>query len=243
MKRVYLILTLFMTSFFLLSSNVSADVIDIEISESNYNKINDIFFTLREKSIEYANLNNKHYIIIYSNSQYYSYMFDKESFESLNPSFLYTSNMVKFNINISFETCYYNTSSDSIFCNGSGTAYKDILINSSYNINYLTFLDSSYNNFIYSGSATKAYPDFILKYDSISYEIKKNIKIPTLYEIYQDYQLSQVDPKAEIVTNFYVLIIDKIKLLTNYIATDYIILSALVIFIFVAVIGLVRRLK
>ena len=81
MKKVYLILTLFMTSLFFFSINkVSADTV-YEVQASNLDYINEDFNSLRDKTIEYCNENNMFYIMTYESGYYLSYIFAEESLE------------------------------------------------------------------------------------------------------------------------------------------------------------------
>lgn len=237
MKKLNIIFALIISSFFLLSSNVKADVINFNISSSDitaFGKLNDTFFKAREAAINLANTKNKEYYIFYSRpggtGTYQICLVD-----SKNVKLGFESSGITLRIN-QCELYYFRN--DTTQSNGTQTIIGNLQNGSSFNYSY--YLDSSYKELAYSATDN----DFTITYNDTTYLITENSYLPSLYELYMGYEPpEQEDSKSEIVTNFYVLIIDKIKLLTNYIATDYIILSALVIFIFVAVIGLVRRLK
>lgn len=229
MKKLNIIFALIISSFFLLSSNVSADVVTYEINDSDFDYFTDEFYELRELAIEYCNENDMYYLIYSDNGSLFARIFDKTySFK------IYDNSGVR--VYIKGQHTKYKVQNNTLVGSGSSSLLNLYFINND-SLQYFNFLDTNVDVIFTSGTP------FIIKFNDLSYDISISSKVPTLYEVYQEYQSSQVDPKAEIVTNFYVLIIDKIKLLTNYIASDYIILSALVIFIFVAVIGLVRRLE
>lgn len=236
MKRVYLILTLFMASFFLLSSNVSAATM-YTVSESDVEYIlSEDFIKLRKAAIKYCDENNLNYIItnnysvkIFDNSLYNIYLEWDNGYYLLKPS-------------ISYKTFQLL---DGVFTetgNGNGTT----TIVSYYGFSYSRFYDTNIENVIFTSHSSSA---FGIKYNDKELVISTNDKFPSLYEF--------IAPESEVpepevpeipeevknkISNFYILIIDKIKVLTDYIATDFTMLFALVIFILVAVIGLVRRL-
>ena len=108
MKRVYLILTLFMASFFFISLNkVMADTVDLIIPEEEIAIIeSDFFETIRQLAIEESNSRKQPYVIISNSSTI--------SIDNLRVLFLTGSN---FDI-------YYNGNYRSLRNANNGNAYK-----------------------------------------------------------------------------------------------------------------------
>lgn len=233
MRKLYIVLTLLMSSFFFLSSDVSASEITINVleEEMDYLKTEE-FLLLREKTIEHCNENNKSYIIYkYDSQTLVSGVFDTTNLQlKSNSSLIFLSPKVS-------GTLYYINKDGNFVAYGGG--YIQPTFNNSNSFPYHVFLDTNVENINSSVSS-----NLIITYKDFSHTVSNGDHFPTLYELSLIFNPpEEKNPKLELISNFYILSIDKIKLLTDYIATDYIILSALVIFIFVAVIGLVRRLE
>ena len=245
MKKLNIVFTLIISSFFLFSGNVKANTYDLTIDDTELAYIENYNFTqIREEAIRYAEENNLYYFIMNSGG-HKAYFFD--SADDITNLYYYSGTTLYYLFKVNYvSSVEYISSSRTFSYNTTSNTYENYTFHKNSIFSLKTFVDTNYPDFIFIGAET-----FNLTSGSCTYSFTNGDKFRTLYDYYLANQngcaflgeTEEVDPKTEIVTNFYILVIDKIKLLTNYIATDYIILSALVIFIFVAVIGLVRRLK
>ena len=241
MKRVYLILTLFIASFFFVSLNkVSAATYTYEISESNFDYINDEFFKLREKTIEYCEANNLSYIIGYNISygKLLSHVFNFTTYNFLNQ---YDMPRIEFGISANM----YYIDNDTLKSYGTLGSYYTSFYNKKdvSTFSYLSFLDTN----IESINNTSPYFTWDFKYQDLTYTLNSGTKIPTLYEIYLDVKGDEpvVSDKfieeKELMNNFYSTIFTKISDLATSLANNYTFLTIFGIFILIFVLELIRR--
>lgn len=239
MKKFYTLFILVLASFFLSYSEVKADAFSINIDSSEFDLLNDEFYQLREISIEYANQNNKFYVIAYDYSNNLkSYIFDKTIVMNVFIRDFITKD-VKLNFNGEYDTYQIK---DGLFKNvSSGTNFGYDLYTSSGYQGYKFFMDTNYNvATTYNGDNNSplsiVYGDYVYNYEIYS-------PFPSLYEIYVKSGAGGPDHSEEenILLNFYNLVIDRLSYLSTTFASNYIYLSVFVIFILVFVFELIIR--
>ena len=231
MKKLNIILTLLVSSFFLFSTNVKADTTIQIIEEEMSYMTNEDFLLLREKTIEYCEENDMYYYIYFKDSIFYSHIFDKTRLSSYD--FSTTGTQIAIPNLISGHVSYINNG----VLNVPVTYTKQRPeLHATYNYSYALYLDSNIENALYTRTDV-----LTINYNEFSYSISNGMEMPTLYDIYLNSQVNE-DPKAEIISNFYTVVIQKIGLFADLVTNDYIVFSSAVIFIFVALLGLVRRL-
>lgn len=238
MRKIFIILTLIVSSFFVFKPNVKADTVSYNVNSSHLNYINDDFYLIREKAIEYCNENNKHYVIIYE-SEFIAYVFDTDyAFVGYNNPIIY------FKVDYTAEK--YKIRSGVFTLSGSATSITSSLVptSSSTSINLNYYIDTNLENVLYTGSK-----EFNIVYNDLIYPIKKDTVVPTLYQIYLDENYVEPEPEPEdphleekeILSNFYTTVITKIGELANNVFNNYILLFSIGIFIFVFVFEIIFR--
>ena len=265
MKRVYLILTLFITSFFFVSLNkVSAATYEYEVFEADFEYFDDDFFILRKLVINHSNLFDKNYIITVSfdsstTATLSAYVFDNTIICNLSGSNFFDNKNV--NNRIPFITCNSNSENIDLFSLSSDktslsklkslnsvffpfrSMYSSSISNQHFSMHF--FLDSNFQNFTPNTLNTT-----IIKYNDLTYQIPNNEEqVPTLYQIYYDAGLAPEEPKEpdkfesekELMNNFYSTIFVKISNLATDLTDNYIFLLIFTIFIFIFAIELIRR--
>lgn len=234
MKRVYLILTLFMTSFFLFSiKEVKADTYTYDINPTFMDYINEEFLKLREETIKYCTENNINYIISYKDNKLTSYIssFNTTSFSDFKykPRLLMYNNYKKFAL-----------SSGAFIEIGNGSNLDLIFHDTNLDVNYLLYLDTNLELLNNSGI------DYIFKFNDLDYVVNQGDKLPTLYDMYLDSKPDEpivsdkFTEEQEIINNFYSTTFTKIGDLATTVANNYIFLIIFGIFILIFVFELIR---
>lgn len=236
MRKIFIILTLIVSSFFVFNTNVKAATVEYTIKDTQYQFINDDFFKLRELVINYVNENNKYYVIY---NDYYGSSLQVSIFDC---SYLKMSNYNLFN---SCGHTKYKLSNDklSLVQSGSGTSFSSQYTNLSAYFSY-AFMDTNVEDI--SSEDTNTY---IIKYNDLTYTIEPGDILPTLYQIYLDENYVEPEPEPEdphleekeILSNFYTTVITKIGELANNVFNNYILLFSIGIFIFIFVFEIIFR--
>lgn len=105
----------------------------------------------------------------------------------------------------------------------------------SYELSRFYVIDSSFDIFPTA--------EFNIIYNDLTFNVGPNNKYYTLYDIY-NLGINPPDPhesEKQIIANFYMISINKISLLTERIASNYLYLSMIVVLILVFIIELIRR--
>lgn len=220
MKKLLIIMTLFMSSFFLFSlEDVKADVtFTVDVKSC----INDDFFVIRDNIINtYGSTYD--YIFVYekTNNRYSLYLFDSSDTVYLQGNSLqirgadfYTSPLTnvnwRFNLTISSTSFYVDD--------------KKII------------LDSSMDIFTNGGS-------FNIYYNDFSYVASKTESFPTYYKIYLDILEIEAphNQQLSMLQSFYNIVIEKLGYLGEILVNNYIYLSIIVIFMLIFVFKLIFR--
>lgn len=243
MRKLYITLALIISSFFLFSSNTYADALEIPIGESNFDYINDEFIKVRNYAIDYAATNNCYYIIYYYESTYR--ILFQSRIVSINNTRL-DSAMINFSFPFSSGSIVptiinYLDGEFVLHSNPSvgSLKYLTFYISSTTGIDYTSLLDTNFSEF-YTKST------LVLTYNDYSYTFDSNNGLFGLYDIYVDIfgEFEKPDIHLEektILSNFYILIVDKINILSTAILSNYIYLSVIGIFIFIFLIELIFR--
>lgn len=237
MKKVYTTIFLFVSLFFFYSSGVKADTYNFTIDSTNVDIINDTF--LQAKEAADIVVSSGKYMIFYKNSKYYRYSLTSEEI-------IVTFSTDNFSFSISDFNEYYYDGTQWVW-NGYIPGTKTItLINNSSVLDYSLFVYTPMN-FIYSGDST-----INITYKNYTETIDNGDTFPSLYNYYLNNSLvvpeepeepeedTHVEEK-QLLSNFYTLIIEKIVLLANSIAENYILLTVIGIFILIFLIYLIRR--
>lgn len=259
MKKVYLLLSLFIIPVFFFSiGEVRADMKYNEIPETDFDYLTEDFYKFRDLVIKYSEENSKKYIIFRQSSTYplAVYFFDEDdsgsnyylntinyggfyapiikisSVQFFRPSDDFSSlNQLS---NLTSETSlYYST--NTIYCNSYGCTFS-----------IRTFLDTNLDYIYYKAINY----DVTIIYNDLSYEISNNTRgvfPPTVYRVYtdiygdEDSSDSKFTDEKEIMNNFYSTIFTKIGDLAISFANNYIFLLIFGIMILIFVIELIRR--
>lgn len=249
MRKIYIIFTLFI-SLFLFSSNVKADKKNIifNFEEFDFSYINDEFFKLREKTLEFINNNDSYnyYVIFYddSSSLLFSYVFIEEITDKYLRFMPYSSGDTAM-IYIPTRYTKYYLNNDELISSGNTSSFFERLGDINGSNYYYRFIDTNIDDIFFESGKDSSYNveihcrDFNLIFDS-------NTDLPTLYEIYSLSGIGEPidihEEEKNILLNFYTIIIEKINLLCDVFVSNYIYLSIFVIFILIFVIELLRRL-
>lgn len=242
MKKLFTIITLLMSSFFLFSINeVRADSYTYELTEEHFSKLNDEFYNFREKVIKYVQDNNLHgYIIGYdSTNNYYEAFIAYDNY-----SLRVVTGSPTYNLRFSykyFERLYLDSSGDFVIKSTAQDRWSSISILSDVSddtlINYLdTDMPLTYTD----------EHEYTINFNDKTYLINNGATMPTLYQIYLD-NFAPVEPEdpykeeKEIMNNFYSTIITKIGDLATSFASNYVFILILGIFILIFVFELIRR--
>ena len=232
MNKLLVLISLFLSSFFLFSFSVSAATANIDISEDTYNLINDTFFTVKEEVEEYAKNNNFNtYFITYSSNSYNVLFYNNTNNSNFICSLSSDLSCVFYK---AFTTGSYRENSGLVV----GGTTSSLIINS-----------SSYKNYLYSNIGLKIIDSSTsllnLNYNGRTYEFVGGDTIYSIYDIYIDINNSSVDElhkeELNILSNFYNTVIDKLDYISEVFASNYIYLSILVIFLLIFVFELIFR--
>lgn len=225
-KSLVITLFLVLSSFFFISKEVKADdPFIVDLSSDVLNSIDSEFFTVRDSVIEYANSNSLNYLLFRINDKYLIYFSKKDSFTSTGRSWLE---------NKSEGFSYASCSSENLELQfGTRDNY-----NITYSTNHLEYLLDSTISVYYSPYEVQ------INYNGNSYLVNSTTKFKTIYDLYLESGGEVPDPhksEKQLLTNFYIICINKISLLTERIASNYIYLSMIVVLILVFIIELIRR--
>lgn len=248
MKKLLIIITLFVSSFFFISiEDVKAYEHEFEI---NFSYLNEDFYTIKNLSEEFIKQDNTYsdnFFIYLHGSSLKLYTIFMPLDYTYEPSITIYKAYVYLNLNFSETAQRYILSSDKLSLSTSGTA--------SSSFSYLYRTDKSTSNFIplYANFDISMPLDtgslITYKYDTFT---TTNLadgmdKFKTLYMLNEEYS-SFINNDSFIhqeeidkVTNFYTMVIEKIEYLAEQIASNYILLSIIGIFIITFVFLLIFR--
>ena len=243
MRKIFIILTLIVSSFFIFNNDVKADTIDLTISGTSNSYLNSTYFQdFRNHVLDNLETDNMYYVIVYNstNDTYYSY-----HFESYDGNFIMDNNTLKLSPYLKRKLMRHANIGRYYESYGSGSHSLSATIDDSNVINYV-LLDTNYPDFKYLGTN-----EYNIIYDECTYILKNGSKVRTLYEysianqnscILEDEVEEDVHAeKKEILSNFYNMVITKIGELANIVFNDYILLFVIGIFIFIFVFEIIFR--
>lgn len=242
MKRLFTIITLLVSSFFLFTTNeVKAETYEYLVNESDFDLINDDFYAVRDYALNYVEENNGYYLIYYSKSysQYRVVLSPKLSSTTLS----YKSSLISltFNANPSDNRTgtIYKYENNEFVNNGS---FGSISLELWFNENVIpmnSYLDSNLD-FFYTDTSN----EIKINYNDFSYVVNSTNSLPSLYQIYLDTQSTPVDKYEEdkiVITSFYTMVSEKFTLLTNLFMQDYVFVLILTIIILIFLLELIFR--
>lgn len=243
MRKIFIILTLMVSSFFIFNTSVKADTMSYIIDEKDFNYLTDDFYKARELAIEHATANDLYYMIGHkatTDPEILVYFFSKGTYQyELN-----SSNYIRLFMSATFDTYKYNNGALTYYAQY-GSIYKE-LINSDYTnlFSYFMYLDT--NMELHTCEETGH--TFTLTYNDFTHTFTSEEHFPSLYEFKTLMENSSVEDEEsdEVVGNdsldsFYSLVIEKIKLFANSFITNDMLLFVIGIFILIFVIELIRR--
>lgn len=218
MKKLYMIITLFVSSFFFASYEVKAsykEITDLDISTY----ITDDFLLSHEEAIA----RGWKYIVVYDSGTYKYFVLQNNSGNTVH----YT--LDSSNLKLSGVTWY----------RWSNNKFSSVISN--YNV---TFSSSSIS-IIDSSSDIFPTSSFDIVYNNIFYPATIDKKIITVYDVYNDLingpSGNPHQEEIEKVDSFYTLCIEKLGYLGEKIVSNYIYLSIFGIFILIIIFELIRR--
>ena len=241
MRKIFIILTLIVSSFFIFNNDVKADTTTYNVNLTHFDYLNDEFYLLREKVIEYSNENNMYYLIVYKSGEFNAYVFEKKEYTI---DFNDFNGSVYININSSSKIC--EIYDETLNCSGNSTSITFSLVAkySSTSISYLNYLDSNIESLKYTGSV-----DFNISYNDLLYSVTLNGTVPSLYQIYLDDTYVEPEPEPEDphleekekLSNFYTTVITKIGELATNVFNNFILLFVIGIFVFIFIFEIIFR--
>ena len=236
MKRLYIVLTVFLSSFlFLFTKEVKAADYTQEI---DFSLINNDFISLKNQVEDFINedtsYSDYYYIFYDSDSSYKAYVFSQYKWNFK----LFTINSSGFRIDgVSYMNCIVLTLDSS-------PSVESIVFNNFYFNSTKVLLYTNFENIeFYSGEAL-----FTLGDQSFVFNSQSEDRFFPLYNMYMnlygEYSPSDnpvpVD-NTPILTNFYTTVIEKINYLCGVIVGNYVYMSIFVIFILIILIELIFR--
>lgn len=237
MKKVYLILTLFVASLFFYSNKVYAATYTYEVSEETMSLINDDFFLFREKVLQYVEeTNSPGYIIFFRDNIFESWVFNSDYW------FFFTDGASSYDTRVSYTI----------------KNFKRVQIDENKNIKVISTTTSQQSwPFLRPDAVLHFYIDsnlpltsrltdtFLLNYNDLTYTIEKSMEFPTLYQIYLDHnppvEEEPVPEEITLLNNFYFSVIEKITILSNELSNNYIFLTIIGIIILIFISELIFR--
>ena len=233
MKKLLLIITLFVSSFFLFCRNeVKASEVILDIT---FDLIDDTFLNVKNLADEFLTTNTDYdtYIIVYK-SGYKVYFFKNASASKVSCN-VYSGDL-SCPLYKSYTAYSYYSSSSTLGGASTSSSFGTFDYASKFsNILYSTI------PFIQSGGYST---DIInLNYQGNTKMVLYEETVPLVYDLYLEINSSEeeVPEELENVTNFYLMVIEKINYLAEQIATNYVLLSIIGIFIIVFLFLLIFR--
>lgn len=243
MKKLFLILTIIISSFFF-NTLVFADTVGYYSINNSYTSISEELDTLISSATSYSSSINKPYFFILTRSNRYR-VYYSDSIPDIVVNFSYPSCGVTGYLNSTVS--YYQ------YYNNNFTYFQDFNAGSDFPFSSSSSLVDSIcvtdYSFIYANFPIYRYRSDVLThiYDSFGTEFiyinSDDVPIPSLNDIYGTPPEPPEPPDSfPLLTSFYSLIVDKLVDISSYFISSYLFLSIFVIFIFYFVILLLRRL-
>lgn len=231
MKKLLIIITLFISSFFLFfSKEVKASEVTLDIS---LDLIDDTFLEVKRLSDEFLQNNSDYdnYVIVYK-SGYYVHFFSDTSTNNIECG--NDSSDVYCIVGKKNWKYKYSTSSSALISQGTSSNFAGYEYDSKFNNLLYSTIPFIYNR----GYATDL---LYLNYGGMTKTIVYEDTIPLVYDLYLELNSTEqeIPTELESVTNFYTIVIEKISYLAEQVASNYILLSIIVIFILIFVFKLI----
>lgn len=242
MKRIYLVLTFFVSSFFLFSF-VNADEIKINITDEMFSylsNIDTIINTINSSCTDDYNSStvNCNYFIRYHDDYSYSnqYFAINRLYSTDYPAAYTESGLVrvnnatqKFILSSDFSSV---SSNSSYYSSNSWQAYqfddqKRLLLYSSFDIPFRS-IDNNIYTFVYNGEEYSIVND-------------GTIFFPTLYDLKNHFLSNISSDDTPVLTNFYSIVSSKLVLFCEQIINNYVYFSIISVFVLIFIIELIRR--
>lgn len=243
MKKLLIIMTLFMSSFFLFcNKEVKAYEYNVEL---DFSIINDTYYNLKEQIEEFIKTDevfSDSYIIRYHNSSYQVLLFNKNF-----------SNVFMTYSNNGNQLAYYNQycglcsfSNNILSCPSSAASARFTIYDSTKTVPFSFMIYSNFDIPILNNIT------FNYSYDNFTYvdSMATTNKFTNLVDLHVEYQkfsgtyvepVNPHDEELEKVESFYIMVIEKLGYLSETIANNYIYLSIIVIFILTFIFLLIFR--
>ncbi len=232
MKKLYMIITLFVSSFFLFNSDVKAST-EVEVNISSLDLINENFkknIDLADNYLLSSTVYDNYFIYYDSSNKMFKYIFyNSSNIVNNNFSCYYYSNSFECGVISSYKFFNYISWKNDFVNEGGGIDFKIK------DINYICY------------SSLPIYLDDTLtlkiNYNNMYFTLEPGDKMMFLYDVYENQErLFDVhyDEKNSL-SNFYNLCLNKLSYLTGIIVGNYIYLSIFGIFILIIIFELIRR--
>lgn len=231
MKKLFIIMTLFTSSFFLFFEDVKAAEYTYDFSGLEKYVDNDVYPLVKAKAIEVLENNSdiyNKYLIYCNSSTYYIIFFNTED----NPNIILKESYFIYDHTYAY-TCYFTS-------DGINFTDKDLT--------RFSQMDSSSTYFLYNSSSVSTSTSFdkiTFIMNDFVYEILSGDNFIFLEDLYnKSLDLDESDlhqEELEKVSNFYTVVIDKLVYLSEVLVSNYIYLSIIVIFMLVFLFKLIFR--
>lgn len=247
MRKVNILLIFTISLFFFSFTSVKAatTIIDQILTEEDFGYINEDFLHFRSKAIEYVNNNYSgyYYVIRYDTKNNFYTLGILTEVDDTTTIKLERMGIEYFRYYVRSRIVYYKLVNDNLVEFSNSSQYSEIFyLRSTFYFN--GYLDSNFD--MYTDEYMDYWEKITLKYNDKSFYYSSNIKAPTVYELYQYFEVGNYfdshEEEKNILLNYFVVVIDSLKYICNVFVSNYIYLSMIVIIIFVIVVELVRRL-
>lgn len=244
MKKLFIIIALFMSSFFLFNFKVNAST-DHIIKDYSLVLSEDFLDVKSKAKALFESLEYQNYVILSNStgSNYYVWFFNNDyvTFKSIYSSGYFYS--ISFT-NVTNARYNYDSINKELVLYQEYTYSPDFSLQ--YNYILYSTVDVKFKYYSNPGTFNYSLPDFSKSYSSSSDD---DSLFPTVYEVCvssgnctEDYDPTLIHKEEiEKLNNFYTICIEKISYLASFIVGNYIFLSIFVIFIFIFVFELIRR--
>lgn len=247
MRKVNILLIFTISLFFFSFTSVKAatTIIDKILTEEDFGYINEDFLHFRSKAIEYVNNNYSgyYYVISYDTKNNFYKLGILTEVDDTTKIQLERAGTEYFRYFVKSRIVYYKLVNDNLVEFSNSSQYSEFFyLRSVFYFN--EYLDSNFD--MYTDTMMDHWEKITLKYNDKSFYYSSNIKAPTVYELYQYFEVGNYfdlhEEEKNILLNYFVVVIDSLKYICNVFTSNYIYLSMIVIIIFVIVVELVRRL-
>lgn len=246
MKKLFIIMTLFMSSFFLFSlEDVKAEEFTVDFDPTYFTDNQEVLDTallMRDLAEKQVSNSYPYYFIYISASS------DKTSVSELRVARLSTIENINYSFSSTTSNLLYSMTTYTQKLSSTGTS---LTTTSTYSSTIMYHFNNKIPIYIfYSNFDIPIFDDISIIYNALNFTYVDSVittnkftPILDIYNIYLDYNSQDIKHKEELskVENFYSVVIDKLGYLGETLVNNYIYLSIIVIFILIFVFKLIFR--